>query len=86
MDYIKLAQRTIAMLSSMIESGECHTTRSKEMKDNAVNGLEQLRLHSVVGRSEQLVCEHKYQDNVCDWRGVRKCIICGQMEKAIYSC
>ena len=33
-------------------------------------------------RSEQLVCEHKYQDNVCDWRGVRKCIICGQMEKA----
>ena len=47
MDYIKLAQRTIAMLSSMIESGECHTTRSKEMKDNAVNGLEQLRLHSV---------------------------------------
>ena len=47
MDYIKLAQRTITMLSSMIESGECHTTRSKEMKDNAVNGLEQLRLHSV---------------------------------------
>ncbi len=40
MDYIKLAQRTIAMLSSMIESGECHTTRSKEMKDNALNGLE----------------------------------------------
>ena len=47
MDYIKLAQRTITMLSSMIESGECHTTRSKEMKDNALNGLEQLRLHSV---------------------------------------
>ena len=82
MDYIKLAQRTIEMLSSMIESGECHTTRSKEMKDNALNGLEQLRIHGVVGRSEQLVCEHKYQDNVCDWRGVRKCIICGQMEKA----
>jgi len=39
MDYIKLAQRTIAMLSSMIESGECHTTRSKEMKDHALNGL-----------------------------------------------
>ena len=54
MDYIKLAQRTIAMLSSMIESGECHTTRSKEMKDNALNGLEQLRLHDVVWRSEQL--------------------------------
>ena len=57
MDYIKLAQRTIAMLSSMIESGECHTTRSKEMKDNALNGLEQLRLHEVVGLSEQLVCD-----------------------------
>lgn len=54
MDYIKLAQRTIAMLSSMIESGECHTTRSKEMKDNALNGLEQLRIHDVVGQSEQL--------------------------------
>ena len=48
MDYIKLAQRTIAMLSSMIESGECHTTRSREMKDNALNGLEQLRIHDVV--------------------------------------
>ena len=47
MDYIKLAQRTITMLSSMIESGECHTTRSKEMKDNALNGLEQLRIHGV---------------------------------------
>lgn len=54
MDYIKLAQRTIAMLSSMIESGECHTTRSKEMKDNALNGLEQLRIHDVVRRSELL--------------------------------
>ena len=41
-----------------------------------------LTIPVVVGRSEQLVCEHKYQDNVCDWRGVRKCIICGQMEKA----
>ena len=41
-----------------------------------------LALFDVVGQSEQLVCEHKYQDNVCDWRGVRKCIICGQMEKA----
>ena len=48
MDYIKLAQRTIAMLSSMIESGECHTTRSREMKDNALNGLEQLRIHGVL--------------------------------------
>ena len=44
MDKIKLAQRTIAMLSSMIESGESHTTRSREMKDNALNGLEQLTI------------------------------------------
>ena len=42
---------------------------------------EQLNIPDFVGRSVQLVCEHKYQDNVCDWRGVRKCIICGQMEK-----
>ena len=58
----------------------------KQLKAIIKEQNEQLRLHSVVGRSEQLVCEHKYQDNVCDWRGVRKCIICGQMEKAIYSC
>ena len=55
MDYIKLAQRTIAMFSSMIESGECHTTRSKEMKDNALNGLEQLRIGAV---SNSEVFEH----------------------------
>ena len=54
MDKIKLAQRTIALLSSMIESGESHTSRSREMKDNALNGLEQLRLGDVVGQSEQL--------------------------------
>ncbi len=48
MDKIKLAQRTIALLSSMIESGESHTSRSREMKDNALNGLEQLRLGDVV--------------------------------------
>ena len=59
MDYIKLAQRTIAILSSMIESGECHTTRSKEMKDNALNGLEQLRIHGVVGS----LCDHNWVDS-----------------------
>jgi hypothetical protein len=66
MDKIKLAQRTIALLSSMIESGECHTSRSREMKDNALYGLEQLRLGAVVGQSEQLVCkgkcDHGYND------------------------
>ena len=54
--------------------------QNEKTLDEAANEI--LRLFSVVGRSEQLVCEHKYQDNVCDWRGVRKCIICGQMEKA----
>lgn len=48
MDKIKLAQRTIALLSSMIESGECHTKRSREMKDNTLNGLEQLRIADVI--------------------------------------
>jgi len=56
MDYIKLAQRTISMLSSMIESGECHTTRTREMVNNAQNGLEQLRKHTVEGLNEQLKC------------------------------
>ena len=36
----------------------------------------------VIRQSEQLVCEHKYKDNVCDWRGVRKCLVCGKMEEA----
>lgn len=59
MDYIKLAQRTISMLNSMIESGERHTTRTKEMVNNAQYGLEQLRQHNVSGQSEQLVCDEK---------------------------
>ena len=41
-DRIKLAQRTIAMLSSMINSGENHTARSNEMKNNAIQGLDEL--------------------------------------------
>lgn len=28
-------KRTIALLSSMVDCGECHTARSKEMKNNA---------------------------------------------------
>jgi len=60
MDYIKLAQRTISMLNSMIESGECHTTRTREMVNNAQNGLEKLRQYNVVGRSEQ--CAHTSTD------------------------
>lgn len=28
-------KRTIALLSSMVDGGECHTARSKEMKNNA---------------------------------------------------
>lgn len=77
MDYIKLAQRTISMFSSMIESGECHTTRSREMKDNALNGLEQLRIHGVIGRSEQLFCSmagkgfcpYEYENGKCKLEG-----------------
>jgi hypothetical protein len=61
MDKIKLAQRTIAMLSSMIESGECHTTRSREMKENALNGLEQLTIPNVVGQSEQFTSKQLWK-------------------------
>jgi len=32
---------------------------------------------------EPFICEHKYQDNVCDWRGVRKCLICGKIEPRV---
>lgn len=65
MDKIKLAQRTIALLSSMIESGECHTKRSREMKDNALNGLEQLRIADVI----KSVCD-------CDkWYEVKQTVL-----------
>lgn len=53
MDKIKLAQRTIALLSSMIESGECHTARTKEMKINALNGLEEVNNLLISGVSQQ---------------------------------
>ena len=53
MDKIKLAQRTIALLSSMIESGECHTARTKEMKTNALNGLEEVNNLLISGVSQQ---------------------------------
>ena len=42
MDKIKLAQRTIALLSSMIEGGESHTSRTIEMKKNALEGLDEV--------------------------------------------
>ena len=62
MDYLKLAQRTISMLDSMIESGECHTTRTKEMVNNAQNGLDQLHQYNVSGQSEQLKAIRKLKD------------------------
>ncbi len=67
------------------KSGNVSGSFFMALKDMLDDYVEQLRLHNVVGQSEQLVCEHKYQDNVCDWRGVRKCIICGQMEKKNYA-
>jgi len=54
----------------------------EDLVDVVQGVVKKCSIPAVVGQSEQLVCEHKYQDNVCDWRGVRKCIICGQMEKA----
>lgn len=54
----------------------------KDLLNDTIKAVKNCSIPAVVGQSEQLVCEHKYQDNVCDWRGVRKCIICGQMEKA----
>lgn len=47
MDYIKLAQRTISMLNSMVENGECHTSRTKEMVRNAQKGLELVKNNKV---------------------------------------
>ena len=56
MDKIKLAQRTIALLSSMIESGECHTARTKEMKTNALNGLDEVNNLLISGVSKSFYC------------------------------
>lgn len=56
MDKIKLAQRTIALLSSMVHSGEQHTSRSSKMVENALKGLEEVKNCTPPdeGQSEQL--------------------------------
>ena len=56
-------------------SAELKTLETINMKDVK----EQCDIHVVV---VSFVCEHKYKDNVCDWRGVRKCLICSKLEKA----
>ena len=61
------------MLNSMIESGECHTTRTKEMVNNAQNGLEQLRQYNVSGQSEQLPCPHCGQLEPCAGNSPETC-------------
>ena len=55
MDKIKLVKRTIALLSSMVESGECHTTRSREMKDNAIKALEELQVDNTTCSKSELM-------------------------------
>lgn len=76
MDEIELARRTIAMLHSMVESGECHTTRSREMKNNAMEALKQVKncyIQSVSGsltmKVEQMefIPEEPYSSDVISW-------------------
>ena len=70
MDKIKLAQRTISLLSSMIESGECHTARTKEMKTNALNGLDEvnnLLISGVSQQSELLEAYDKFAETEHAW-------------------
>jgi len=47
---------------------------------SAWNHFKNLTTSFVIEQNEQLVCEHKYQNNVCDSRGVMKCIMCGRMK------
>ena len=62
------------MLNSMIESGECHTTRTKEMVSNAQNGLEQLHQYNVSG-----MCEHPWNSVIGDGEmKPAKCLKCGK--------
>jgi Na+/phosphate symporter len=42
MDYIESAQKTISLLNSMIESGEYHTVKSREMVEHAQKSLNKL--------------------------------------------
>jgi len=46
-------KRTIALLSSMIDGGECHTTRSKEMKNNAQQTILEMEANVVKTGAEQ---------------------------------
>jgi len=40
-------KRTIALLSSMVDGGECHTNRSKEMKNNAQRVILEMEANTV---------------------------------------
>ena len=78
----EILKETTKRTLNINEGSPLHDAVMKAMEEYAQQQVKNCFIPAVVGRSEQLVCEHKYQDNVCDWRGVRKCIICGQMEKA----
>lgn len=86
MDKIKLAQRTISLLNSMIESGECHTTRTREMKDNALNGLEQLRIADVSGSASDFYKDLMKLINAYCAKGLKKPDLVSKMKYATESC
>lgn len=30
--------------------------------------------------SRYYICTHRFQDNVCNWKGIRRCLICDELE------
>jgi hypothetical protein len=84
-------KRTIALLSSMVDSGERHTTRSKEMKNNAQQVIIEMEANVVktstskcniplVSNNEVAVCRCKKVTEVKISRGGKPwCFTCGKM-------
>lgn len=42
-----------------------------------INGFK--KALTLCGVELEVACEHKYKDNVCDNRGVRKCLVCSKL-------
>ena len=55
-------KRTIALLTSMVDGGECHTARSKEMKNNAQQVILEMEANAVKTTSSN--CNIKHVSNL----------------------
>jgi len=80
MDKNKLEKQAIGILAQLFDLAEVPIEKRQQINDTAYDYmLEQLRLHSVVGQSEQLPCEHPFASVMSKCNGeINKCLKCGE--------